>query len=178
MNPTGHGIIPHILNTMELSAQTPAAQGVPQPPSTEMTEAITSLSKEVVPLNALLIEPIPLAFLVTVVTGNAFATMNTRAATLLGSPNLPEIPPSISRALIKDLREGQRTTNTSIINDLAIRASENATATENACTDLKEYSERLGQQIEVIPPLIISIDTLASKLAAITSTDPEENNTI
>jgi hypothetical protein len=30
----------------ESSAQTPAAQGVPQPPSTEMTEAITSPSKK------------------------------------------------------------------------------------------------------------------------------------
>ena len=68
---------------MESSAQTPAAQGVPQPPSTEMTEAIKSPSKEVIPLNALLVEPIPLAFLETVAPDNAFVTMNTRAATLL-----------------------------------------------------------------------------------------------
>ena len=51
---------------MESSAQTPAAQGVPQPSSTEMTEAITSPTEEIVPLNALLVEPISLAFLETV----------------------------------------------------------------------------------------------------------------
>jgi hypothetical protein len=102
--------------------------------------------------------------------------MNTRAATLLGSLNLPEIPSSISRALIKDLREGQRTTNTSIINELAIRANENATATENVCSDLKKYNERLSQKIEEIPPLIVSINTLAAKLAAITPSDAEAGN--
>jgi hypothetical protein len=161
---------------MESSAQTPAAQGVPQPPSTEMTEAITSPSKEVIPLNALLVEPNPLAFLETVAPDQAFVTMNTRAATLLGSPNLPEIPPSISRALIKDSREGQRTTNTSIINELAIRANENATATENVCSDLKKYNERLGQQREEISSLIVSINTLAAKLAAITPVDAEAGN--
>jgi hypothetical protein len=59
-----------------------------------MTEAITSPTEEVVPLNALLVEPIPLAFLETVAPDNDFITMNTRAAALLGSPNLPEILPS------------------------------------------------------------------------------------
>jgi hypothetical protein len=43
---------------------------------------------------------------------------------------------------------------------------------------LKKYSERLGQQIEEIPPLVISIDTLAAKLATITSTDAEETNSL
>ena len=127
-------------------------------------------------MNALLVEPIPLAFLETVAPGNDFVTMNNQAAALLVSPNLPEIPPSISRGLIKDLRDGQRTLNTSVINDLAIRANENATETENVCTDIKKYHERLGLQIRDIPPLITSISTLASKLAAITSSDSEAEN--
>jgi hypothetical protein len=78
---------------MESSAQTPAAQKVFQPPSTEMTEATTSPTEVcTVTLNALLIEPIPLAFLETVAPGNNFVSMNNQAAALLFSPNLPEIP--------------------------------------------------------------------------------------
>jgi hypothetical protein len=105
---------------MESSEQTPATQGVPQSPSTVMAEATSSSPKEIIPLNALLIDTTPQAFLETVASDNAFATMNARAATLLGMPTLPEIPPSISRDLIKELRAGHRTMNTSIITELVI----------------------------------------------------------
>jgi hypothetical protein len=129
-------------------------------------------------LNALLIDPTPLAFLETVAPENAFASMNAHAATLLGMPILPEISPSVSRALIKESREGHRTTNTAIINDIAMTASENSTATANVCNDLKKYSEHLGKQIEEIPLLTIKIDTLATKLATFTSNDDEETNSL
>jgi hypothetical protein len=95
--------------------------------------------------NALLIEPIPLAFFETVMApGNYFVPMNNQAAALLFSPNLPVISSSISRALITDLRDGQRTLNTSIINDLALRANENATETEDCCTDIIKYQVVVG----------------------------------
>jgi hypothetical protein len=161
---------------MESSEQTPATQVFPQPPATEMSKSTSSPHEEITSLNALLIDPTPLAFLETVAPDNAFASMNAHAAILVAMPILPEIPPSVSRALIKDLRDGNRTTNTSIINDLAITAIENATATPNACIDLKKYDEYLGKQMEEIPPLIIAIDTLATKLATITSNDDEETN--
>ena len=163
---------------MDLSEQTPATQETILNPTTEMTEATSSPIEEIITLNALLIETSPLAFLETMAPNNAFASLNAQAATLLTMPDLPEIPSSVSRALIKDLRDGHRTTNTAIINDLAITASENATATVNVCNDLKKYSEHLGKQIEEIPLLIIKIDTLATKLATFTSNDEEGDQLI
>ena len=142
---------------MEAAVQTPATQETPLNPTTEMTEATHSPIEDITVLNALLIEPNPLAFLETMAPDNAFPSLNAQATALLTMPDLPEIPPSISRSLIKDLREGQRSTNTAILNELTITACENATATVTASNDLKEYNVHLGKLIKEIPPLIVRL---------------------
>ena len=68
----------------------PPSQKVSPPPTAEMTEAATKPTKVCdVTLNALLIEPIPLAFLETVAPGNNFVSLNNQAAALISLSNLP-----------------------------------------------------------------------------------------
>ena len=161
---------------MEAAVQTPATQETPLNPVTEMTEATHSPVEEITVLNALLIETKPLAFLETIAPGNAFPSLNAQATALLTMPDLPEIPPSISRNLIKALREGQKSMDTAILNELTISACENATATVDASNELKEYNAHLGKLIEEIPPLIDQIDALTNKLATCTASDEENQN--
>jgi hypothetical protein len=164
---------------MVTPAQTPAAKQISSPPAAEMTDAATTPTKiNDVTLNSLLLEPAPLAFLKTVAPGNNLIFLNNRAAALLCSSDLPEIPPSISTAFIRELRAGQRTLDTSIINDLALRANENAPETEDCRSDIVKYQERLALQLRDIPVLIATISTLATKLAALTPSGPEAENSI
>jgi hypothetical protein len=62
---------------METPAQIPAAKTNSSSPAAEMADAATNPTKMFdVTLNALLLEPAPLAFLETVAPGNDFTSLN------------------------------------------------------------------------------------------------------
>ena len=132
-------------------------------PETEMSDATSSPPTIDNLLNPLLIETEPLAYLESLVPGNAFASLNYTASALIPPLVLPVIPSSVSTALIKELRAGQRTLDTSILSDLTLRASENATATEECASDLVKYKEHLALQQQQIPPLIAELSSLTAQ---------------
>jgi hypothetical protein len=68
--------------------------------------------------------------------------------------------------------------DTSILSDLTLRANENATATEECARNILKYKERLPLQQREIPHLLASISSLATKLAAITPSGNEAENSV
>ena len=164
--------MPTIRSNMN-SEQTPVTKTV-ELPETEMSDVTSTQPPQIDNLlNTLLVEAAPLAFLESLVPGNAFASMNYTASALITSLELPVIPPSISTALIKELRTGQRTLDTSILSDLTLRANDNATATEECASNIVKYKEHLALQQREIPPLLAEISSLTAKLVA-TFPDGEE----
>jgi hypothetical protein len=123
------------------SKQTPVVAAV-ELPETEMSDAplIDNL------LNPLLVEAKPLALLESLIPGNDFASLNHKASALIPSLELPVIPSSVSTSLVKELRNGQRTLDTSILSELILRANENATATEECARNVSKYKEHLAHQ--------------------------------
>ena len=85
------------------SEQTPVIKTV-ELPETEMSD-VTPTQPTLIdtPLNALLVEAEPLAFLESLVPGNTFASVNYTASALIPSMEFPVIPSSISTALVKEL---------------------------------------------------------------------------
>jgi hypothetical protein len=128
------------------SKQTPVVTTVDLP-ETEMSD-VTPTQPPLIDnlLNPLLVEAEPLAFIESLVPGNTFASLNYTASALIPSLELPVIPSSVSTTLIKELRTGQRTLDTSILSDLTLRANENATATEECTRNILKYKERLTLQ--------------------------------
>ena len=120
-------------------------------PETEMSDATSSPPTIENLLNPLLIETEPLAYLESLIPGNAFVSLNYTASALIPPLVLPVIPSSVSTALIKELRAGQRTLDTSILSYLTLRANENATSTEECASNIVKYKEHLALQQQQIP---------------------------
>jgi hypothetical protein len=163
---------------METPAQNPAVQTA-NSPEAKMPDAVAPQSTlNDTFLNALLIESEPLAFLESLIPGNEFVSLNNTASALLPSLDFPEIQSSISTALIKELRNGQRTIDTAILSDLTLRANESSTITEECASSILKYQERLTLQQRDIPPLLVSISSLATKLASVTLSGNEAENSV
>ena len=169
---------PTTRSNMETPMQTPAVITV-QLPETEMSDAVPTQSTLTgTPLNALLVEAEPLAFLESLVPGNTFASLNNTALALIPSLEFPVIPSSISTALVQELRTGQRTLDTSILSDLTLRANENATATDECASNFLKNKEHLTLQQWELPPLSALISSLTAKLVATTPSGDEAENSV